>query len=83
MTLRNIATTKPYAHNGYFKTLKEITHFYNTRDVPGALKKGQDWPAPEVPETVNADELGNLGLSDEDEDALVKFMKTLTDGYNP
>lgn len=83
MTLRNIAVTKPYAHNGFFGTLKEITHFYNTRDVPGALKKGEDWPTPEVPETVNADELGNLGLSDEDEDALVKFMKTLTDGYTP
>ena len=47
MTLRNIALTAPYAHNGYFKKLKDITHFYNTRDVPGALKKGADWPTPE------------------------------------
>ena len=83
MTLRNIGLTAPYAHNGLFKSLKEITHFYNTRDVPGSLKKGADWPAPEYPDTVNFDELGNLGLSDDDEDALVEFMKTLSDGWTP
>lgn len=77
MPLRNIGLTEPYAHNGLFKSLKEITHFYNTRDVLGALKKGADWPLPEYPDTVNIDELGNLGLSDDDEDALVEFMKTL------
>jgi cytochrome c peroxidase len=83
MTLRNIGLTAPYAHNGLFKTLKEITHFYNTRDVPGSLRKGMDWDPPEYPDTVNFDELGNLGLSDADEDALVEFMKTLSDGYAP
>jgi cytochrome c peroxidase len=83
MTLRNIGLTAPYAHNGYFETLKEITHFYNTRDVPGSLKKGESWPPPEVLNTVNFDELGNLGLSDADEDALVEFMKTLSDGWTP
>ena len=83
MTVRNIGLTEPYAHNGFFKRLKDIVHFYNTRDVPGSLKKGQDWPPPEVPDTVNVDELGNLGLSDDDEDALVEFMKTLSDGYTP
>jgi cytochrome c peroxidase len=78
MTLRNIGLTAPYAHNGLFKTLKEITHFYNTRDVPE-----EDWPMPEVGYTINTDELGNLGLSDADEDALVLFMMTLSDGYQP
>jgi cytochrome c peroxidase len=76
MSLRNIHQTRPYAHNGFFKTLEEITHFYNTRDV-------EDWLAPEYPDTVNFDELGNLGLSDYHEACLVKFMKTLTDGYTP
>ena len=33
---------KAYGHNGYFKSLEEIVHFYNTRDV-------EMWPAPEVP----------------------------------
>jgi hypothetical protein len=60
--------------NGYFATLYDIVHFYNTRDVPGA-----GWAAPEVPETVNMDELGNLGLTKNEELALVAFMKTLTD----
>jgi cytochrome c peroxidase len=83
MPVRNIGLSAPYAHNGFFKTLKEIVHFYNTRDVPGALKKGDDWLPPEYPDTVNIDELGNLGLSDDDEDALVEFMKTLSDGYRP
>ncbi len=75
MTLRNIALTAPYSHNGYFKTLKEIVHFYNTRDIPGM------WPEPDVPETVNKTELGNLGLTDREEEDIVAFLLTLTDGY--
>jgi cytochrome c peroxidase len=78
MSLRNIHLTAPYAHNGFFKKIEDITHFYNTRDVPE-----EGWAAPEYPATVNTDELGNLGLSGKDEDALVKFMKTLTDGWVP
>jgi cytochrome c peroxidase len=75
MTLRNIALTPPYSHNGYFKTLKEIVHFYNTRDIPGM------WPEPDVLENVNRTELGNLGLTDQEEDDIVAFLKTLSDGY--
>ena len=37
------------------------------------------WPAPEVAENVNRDELGDLGLTDEEEDAIVAFMEALTD----
>jgi cytochrome c peroxidase len=77
-TLRNVALTPPYAHNGSFETLQEIVHFYSTRDDPAA-----GWAAPEYPDTVSFDELGNLGLSSADEDALVAFMNTLTDGYQP
>jgi cytochrome c peroxidase len=82
MTVRNIALSAPYAHNGYFGTLKEIVHFYNTRDVPGSLPRGMSWDAPEYPFTVNFDELGDLGLGERDEEALVAFMKTLSDGYS-
>jgi len=39
-TLRNIAITAPYGHNGVFDTLEKIVHFYNTRDVDPS------WPAP-------------------------------------
>ena len=73
-TLRNVAIAPPYGHNGYFQTLKQVVHFYNTRDVA-------DWPAAEYPATVNHDELGDLGLTDEEEDAIVAFLGTLTDGY--
>ena len=81
-TLRNVdkrpypGFVKAYGHNGYFKSLKEIVHFYNTRDVVAA-----NWPPPEVPETVNHTELGNLGLTDAEEDAIVAFLQTLSDGY--
>jgi len=67
---------KAYGHNGYFKSLEEIAHFHNTRDVA-------PWPAPEVPVNVNHDELGKLGFSPDEEAAVVAFMKTLSDGYVP
>jgi cytochrome c peroxidase len=79
-TLRNVAKkpgrffTKAYMHNGVFKSLKEVVHFYNTRDV-------EPWPPPEVADNVNTDELGDLGLTDAEEDAIVAFMETLSDGY--
>ncbi|MEN8007562.1 MAG: cytochrome c peroxidase [Candidatus Krumholzibacteriota bacterium] len=79
-TLRNVDQrpypefVKAFGHNGYFKSLADITHFYNTRDVA-------PWPAPEIGSTVNTDELGDLGLTTAEEAAVVAFMKTLTDGY--
>jgi cytochrome c peroxidase len=79
-TLRNVAKAptpnfpKANMHNGVFKTLKEEVHFYNTRDV-------EEWPEAEVAENVNADELGDLKLTDVEEDAIVAFMETLSDGY--
>ena len=94
-TLRNVdkrpsaGFVKAFAHNGYFKSLKSIVHFYNTRDAlptcGGANNTpGVDcWPTPEVPDTVNQDELGDLGLTGAEEDAIVAFLKTLSDGYVP
>jgi cytochrome c peroxidase len=69
---------KAYGHNGYFKSLEEIVHFYNTRDIADA-----GWPPPEVADNVNTAELGNLRLSAREEAAIVAFMKTLTDGWLP
>jgi cytochrome c peroxidase len=43
----------------------------------------EKWPKPEVPQTVNKEELGDLGLTNDEEMALVAFMKTLSDGYVP
>ncbi len=76
-------------HNGYFKSLKEVVHFHNTRDVLPRCKpnepgeKATCWPAPEQPANVNKTQMGHLGLSNAEEDAVVTFLKTLTDGYEP
>jgi cytochrome c peroxidase len=96
-TLRNVGKRygkgypKAFTHNGYFKSLKSVVHFYNTRDVkpscPDPFTTEKDalkmacWPAPEVAANVNTDELGDLGLTDAEEDAVVAFMNTLSDGY--
>jgi cytochrome c peroxidase len=83
-TLRNVDLrpfkkfVKAYGHNGYFKSLEEIVHFYNTRDVPGA-----GWPPPEVAVNINTAEMGNLGLNHGEELAIVAFLKTLSDGFTP
>ena len=96
-TLRNVdlrpdeTFVKAYGHNGYFKSLEGIVHFYNTRDVlptcPGAYTETEAlaagcWPPPEVAENVNRDELGNLGLTFEEEADIVAFMKALSDGFD-
>jgi hypothetical protein len=39
------------------------------------------WPAPEVSANLNTEELGNLGLTEDEENAIVVFLKTLSDGY--
>lgn len=74
-TLRNVALTAPYMHNGSFKTLDEVVEFYNNRD------KSSKWGPPEVAENVNNEELGDLKLSAQDMKDIVAFMKTLSDGY--
>ena len=74
-TLRNVAITAPYMHNGVFKTLFNVMAFYNTREVA-------KWPAPEVSENVNMEELGKLGLTNQELEDLVAFLRTLTDGWN-
>ncbi|MHB1350227.1 MAG: cytochrome-c peroxidase [Desulfobulbaceae bacterium] len=95
-TLRNVDLrpradfVKAYGHNGVFKTLKEVVHFYNTRDVlpaceetAGAKSGVNCWPKPEVAVNLNTEELGKLGLSEEEEWAIVAFLRTLNDGWTP
>ena len=80
-TMRNVDLrpnsefVKSYGHNGYFKSLEDIVHFYNTRDV-------EDWPNPEVSVNVDKMSMGNLGLTPYEETAVVAFLKTLSDGYS-
>jgi len=94
-TLRNVdkrpypAFVKAYGHNGYFTSLKAIVHFYNTRDAlprcqPHDPGEGTTcWPSPESTANMNTSHMGNLGLTDAEEEALVSFMQTLTDGFMP
>ena len=99
-TLRNVdlrpglpshAFVKAYMHNGYFKSLKEVVHFYNTRNKyqvqPGQTCEGKRlnidcFPPPDINENLDMS-VGDLQLSDHEEDQIVAFLETLTDGYNP
>lgn len=81
-SLRNIAETGPYLHNGAFTSLKEVVEFYNQRDVEANKAASQQrWSKAEVSDNINREELGDLKLNDSEVDAIVAFMKTLTDGY--
>jgi cytochrome c peroxidase len=83
---------KEFFHNGYIKSLKQLVHFYNTRDVygpmpvlsgycpTGTVERVTCWPQPEVPNNVDMT-TGMLGLTDTEEDQVVAFLMTLTDGY--
>src|ERR1700741_1191645 len=84
---------KEFFHNGYIKSLKQLVHFYNTRDVasyhynvtsghcpPGTVEKVDCWPNPEVTNNMDTT-IGMLGLTDTEENQIVAFLQTLTDGY--
>jgi cytochrome c peroxidase len=84
---------KAFFHNGYAKSLKQLVHFYNTRDVmdfqfdvtsgncpEGTTEKVDCWPNPEVPNNMDMT-IGNLGLTDEEENLIVTFLHTLVDGF--
>ena len=105
-TARNVAMTPPqcptteapgpyfqkeFFHNGYIKSLKQLVHFYNTRDIypfnvtsghcpEGKTEKVDCWPMPEVPNNIDMS-IGNLGLTDQEENQIVTFLQTLTDGF--
>lgn len=93
-TLRNVdkrpypGFVKAYTHNGYFKSLESIVHFYNTRDVLPVCLSGTPgipgvdcWPTPEVGLNLNTRDVGDLRLTLQEEQALVAFLRTLSDGY--
>lgn len=91
-TLRNVALTAPYMHNGYFQTLRGAVEFYNSRDRRSRCAKAavseadahkqRCWPEPEEPDNVNDEELGRLGLNAREVDDIVAFLHTLTDGWS-
>ena len=88
-TLRNVAVTAPYMHNGIIPDLRgrlvsrpadAVPHFFDhhnqARTNPAT---GKNWDAPEVAETVDSVRLQAPPLTDTDLDALEAFLRTLTD----
>ena len=69
-TLRNIALSAPYSHNGYFPTLMGMLEFINDRSSF----------TPDVEDNLSP-EVGNLGLSQTDLKNIEAFLLTLTDNY--
>lgn len=82
-TLRNVAVTGPYMHNGVFQDLRTVVLFYDKFNNPSRSinpETGTSWKEAEYPDTVGLNELQNApALTDEEVDALVSFLKTLTD----
>ena len=62
-SLRNIALTAPYMHNGRLQTLKQVVEFYNQG---GIANEGLD------------PQIKPLNLSTQDMDDLVAFLESLT-----
>ncbi|MCX6273755.1 MAG: hypothetical protein NTV09_00935 [Bacteroidetes bacterium] len=71
-TLRNIALTAPYMHNGAFENLQQVIEFYNKG---GGRGLGIDIPN----QTLPAD---SLQLTEKEKKSLIAFFNTLTDTSN-
>ncbi|WP_233489155.1 cytochrome-c peroxidase [Rhodovulum sp. 12E13] len=89
-TLRNVAVTGPYMHNGVFEDLRTVVLFYNTYNTRSEARKinpetGAPFGPPMVPQTISLEELEQgPALDDQRIDALVAFLETLTDArYEP
>jgi cytochrome c peroxidase len=89
-SLRNVAVTAPYMHNGVFRDLRTVILFYNKYNSKKKSRQinpetGQRWAVPEVADNIDMEKLETgPGLDDQRVDALVAFLKTLTDKrYEP
>lgn len=90
-TLRNVAVTAPYGHNGSLATLRDVARFYVTRGPDPSLwyagsMRPDDLPSSDL-QNVNATEVPHdrrpgeaPRLTDAEIDAVVAFLQTLTDG---
>ncbi|KLD96635.1 cytochrome-c peroxidase [Aliarcobacter butzleri] len=81
-TLRNVAVTGPYMHNGVFKDLKTVVEFYdkyNNKDRNIDPETNKPWDEPEVKDNISLQEIKANKLTDRKVEALVAFMKLLTD----
>lgn len=96
-SLRNVALTAPYMHNGLLATLGEAIEFLTvgagadhlqaalrleSRSGRGAMQRSESGRRYPVPDPPTAGG-GSPGLTEEEIDALTAFLLTLTDGYQP
>ncbi|MCK5918218.1 MAG: c-type cytochrome [Cocleimonas sp.] len=83
-TLRNVAVTEPYMHNGVFQDLRTVIEFYdkfltNSQHTINP-ETGQLWKDAEFPATVSLIELKDGKKMNSDRiEAMVCFLRTLTD----
>jgi cytochrome c peroxidase len=75
-TLRNIAVTAPYMHDGSLATLEDVLNFYGDhgRNITSGLNVGDGRANPHKSENVN-----NIKLSEQDKVDIIAFLRTLTD----
>ena len=84
-TLRNIAVTGPYMHNGVFEDLRTVVLFYNKYNSKSSKRQinpetGEKWRQPEIAENMSLEDLKvGPALKDKRIDGLVAFMSALTD----
>ncbi len=84
-TLRNVAVTGPYMHNGVFQDLRTVVLFYNQYNTTNEARHinpetGARFGMPPVPMTLSVKELTHgPALDDQRVNAIVAFLKTLTD----
>lgn len=84
-SLRNVAVTGPYMHNGVFQDLRTVVEFYNKYNSRAEAAQinpetQAPWGAIPVPESLAETQLTHgPALDDKRIDALVAFLKTLTD----
>ena len=80
--LRNVVVTSPYMHNGVFRELKTVLEFHdrhNNRARSFNPETRSLWAEPETEEWIDSTILEGRVLSDQDIDALIAFLKLLTD----
>lgn len=98
-SLRNTALKGAYEHNGVFSSLQQVLSFYNNRDLtPAVFYKKADGITPDIPYNdlpvayqLNIDNPppfhllpGKQAVLQPSEiNAIIIFLCTLTDGYNP
>ncbi|MBU0656529.1 MAG: methylamine utilization protein MauG [Gammaproteobacteria bacterium] len=82
-SLRNVAVTAPYMHNGVFANLQTVLQFYDHQGGNAARsinpETGLPWDAPEISTGISNNRLQMPDLTDAQIDALECFLRTLTD----